>query len=246
VDEPKLPPELHVTTDFAYIRWHGHGTRPWYNYDYSIKELKTWVPKIKEVSEKANVVYAYFNNHFKWQVKKGKSKWGYPGAVKNAIEMLDLLDKATEEQKMILERINKWREEKEKTLGTETLPRRAGVTTLESFNDANEESLGVGDLLIRFMGTSRLLRAEQIADNEIKIQNSSDDFIKADIRRYSIELDLENRIIKHNCSDWIKGMNSKRVCKHVGKLFLLLPRERTKRLLKDIWINKDKWKFSNV
>lgn len=31
VDEPLLPPDIHVTTDIAYIRWHGRGRRPWYN-----------------------------------------------------------------------------------------------------------------------------------------------------------------------------------------------------------------------
>jgi len=31
VDEPLLPPDMHVTTDIAYIRWHGRGRRPWYN-----------------------------------------------------------------------------------------------------------------------------------------------------------------------------------------------------------------------
>jgi uncharacterized protein YecE (DUF72 family) len=28
VDEPLLPPETHVTADFAYIRWHGRGEEP--------------------------------------------------------------------------------------------------------------------------------------------------------------------------------------------------------------------------
>ena len=32
VDEPLLPPEVHVTTDFAYFRWHGHGINPWFDY----------------------------------------------------------------------------------------------------------------------------------------------------------------------------------------------------------------------
>ena len=32
VDEPLLPPEVDVTTDFAYFRWHGHGINPWFDY----------------------------------------------------------------------------------------------------------------------------------------------------------------------------------------------------------------------
>jgi len=39
VDEPLLPPKLVFTADFAYIRWHGRHSRPWFDYRYSEKEL---------------------------------------------------------------------------------------------------------------------------------------------------------------------------------------------------------------
>lgn len=64
VDEPLLPPEIHVTTDFAYIRWHGHGVTTWYDYDYSREELEKWIPKVKETSKKTSKIYGFFNNHF--------------------------------------------------------------------------------------------------------------------------------------------------------------------------------------
>jgi uncharacterized protein YecE (DUF72 family) len=32
VDEPLLPPEVHLTTDFAYFRWHGRGDEIWFDY----------------------------------------------------------------------------------------------------------------------------------------------------------------------------------------------------------------------
>src|SRR5205814_789365 len=38
VDEPLLPPARHVTSPTAYLRWHGHGSDPWYNYHYSEDE----------------------------------------------------------------------------------------------------------------------------------------------------------------------------------------------------------------
>jgi uncharacterized protein YecE (DUF72 family) len=78
VDEPLLPPETNVTADFAYIRWHGRGSRPWYNYRYSEKELADWVPKVKEVSSRVKVTYGYFNNHFK----------GF--AVENSLRMMQM------------------------------------------------------------------------------------------------------------------------------------------------------------
>jgi len=53
VDEPLLPPDIHVTSDIAYLRWHGRGTKPWFNYRYSEKELQGWIPKIQKASERA-------------------------------------------------------------------------------------------------------------------------------------------------------------------------------------------------
>jgi uncharacterized protein YecE (DUF72 family) len=86
VDEPLLPPETVVTADFAFIRWHGRGTRPWYNYRYTEAELKKWVPKVKEVSSRANKTFGYFNNHFR----------GF--AVENSLKMMGMLGVSTPEQ----------------------------------------------------------------------------------------------------------------------------------------------------
>jgi len=79
VDEPLLPPDTVVTADFAFIRWHGRGTRPWYNYRYSDKELDAWVPKVKEVTTRVKRTFGYFNNHFK----------GF--AVENSLKMMEKL-----------------------------------------------------------------------------------------------------------------------------------------------------------
>ena len=92
VDEPLLPPEVHVTADFAYIRWHGHGQRPWYDYHYTEKELDSWVPKVKEIEPSVKTTYGYFNNHFH----------GY--AVENALKILQMLGKLTPAQREALDR----------------------------------------------------------------------------------------------------------------------------------------------
>ncbi len=83
VDEPLLPPEIHVTTDFAYFRWHGKGTSLWYDYKYDTKELARWAPKVQETAKKAGRIYGYFNNHFH----------GY--AVENCLQVLEMLGKVT-------------------------------------------------------------------------------------------------------------------------------------------------------
>jgi uncharacterized protein YecE (DUF72 family) len=93
VDEPLLPPEPIVTADFSSIRWHGQGTRPWYNYRYDENELKPWVGKVKEVAEKTKKVYGYFNNHFR----------GF--AIENGLEMMQLLNMMNPQQKALLEEV---------------------------------------------------------------------------------------------------------------------------------------------
>ena len=65
VDEPLLPPDTVTTADFAFIRWHGRGSRPWYNYRYSDRELDGWVPKVKDVTARVKKTFGYFNNHFR-------------------------------------------------------------------------------------------------------------------------------------------------------------------------------------
>ena len=64
VDEPLLLPEVHITADFSYIRWHGHGKKPWYNYRYTNEELEKWIPTIRSLNERVRTVYGYFNNHY--------------------------------------------------------------------------------------------------------------------------------------------------------------------------------------
>ncbi len=56
---PGLPEDLVVTGKVAYLRFHGKG-KEWYDYDYSLKELKDWKDKLKESG--ANEAFIYFNN----------------------------------------------------------------------------------------------------------------------------------------------------------------------------------------
>ena len=86
VDEPLLPPDTMVTADFAFVRWHGRGGRPWYNYRYSRAELAAWVPKVQEAMGKARETFGYFNNHFR----------GF--AVENSLQMIGMLGESTPAQ----------------------------------------------------------------------------------------------------------------------------------------------------
>jgi uncharacterized protein YecE (DUF72 family) len=74
VDEPRLeglvPPVALLTTQDAYIRFHGRNAANWwgrgggdrYDYDYRKPELEEWVGKVRELAERARRIYLFFNN----------------------------------------------------------------------------------------------------------------------------------------------------------------------------------------
>jgi uncharacterized protein YecE (DUF72 family) len=221
VDEPLLPPDLHVTADFAYFRWHGRGMKPWYDYHYSEEELATWVPRITQTRNKVDKVYGYFNNHYH----------GY--AVENCIEILEMLNETRPEHTGVKERIIRHNLEK-RPMRYERRLEDFGVTVQE---------LSVEDLLGKITDRSRLERGRRIKDEEIVIEESSHERLRAKMRRYRIEVNRERKVLRHDCDDWTKGLGIRRICKHVVKLFLMIPKEESREVIEDIIKNKDDWSF---
>ncbi len=95
VDEPLLPPDATTTADFAFVRWHGRGDRPWYNYRYRDSELQGWTKRVEAIATKTKKVYGYFNNHFR----------GY--AVESSLKMMELLGSASAEQRKMLDQVSR-------------------------------------------------------------------------------------------------------------------------------------------
>ncbi|MBC7338401.1 MAG: DUF72 domain-containing protein [Firmicutes bacterium] len=86
VDEPRLkglmPPLAWVTSPVSYVRFHGRNARKWwkhehawerYDYLYSEEELKSWVPRIREMADQAERTYVLFNNCHAGQAAKNAS-----------------------------------------------------------------------------------------------------------------------------------------------------------------------------
>lgn len=95
VDEPLLPPNVYLTTDFAYFRWHGRGEKPWFNYLYGKTEIDVWAPKVVATAGKVEKVYGYFNNHFH----------GY--APENCLYLIEKLGLMTDDQKRARDKTRK-------------------------------------------------------------------------------------------------------------------------------------------
>jgi uncharacterized protein YecE (DUF72 family) len=94
VDEPLLPPEIHVTSSIGYIRWHGHGETPWYNYRYTQQQLQDWIPKIQEVQKNTSKTFGIFNNHF------------HGFAAENCLQTMKMLNIMQPKQERTLKRVH--------------------------------------------------------------------------------------------------------------------------------------------
>jgi len=221
VDEPLLPPEVHVTTDIAYFRWHGRGTRLWYDYQYSDEELEPWIPKMKQASEKAEKVFGYFNNHYRGN------------AVKNCFQVLKMLNAQTSQQKTAHEKINDFFKNQGRTTESK----------LEAFAEPKEMSLN--ELLRFFVAVGRLERAQRIADEELSIINQTDERIEATLKEYHIAIDVEGKKILHDCADWDKILSTKKLCKHIGKLLLSMNREQATAILSKMYAELGSWQFEH-
>jgi len=219
VDEPLLPPEIHITTNTAYFRWHGHGTRPWYNYRYDKEELQPWIPKIRKTAENIQEIYGYFNNHYH----------GY--AVENCLQVLEMLRLLTPEQT----------ETKNKVENYFRRSAKLKKTTLEAFVEPKE--MNFESLLRFFIDDKRLKRAQRIKDNELEMVEETEERIEALIRDYHIVVDLETNTILHDCADWSRVLPTKKLCKHVGKLLLSINKEKSLQILRKLYVQKEKWQF---
>jgi hypothetical protein len=116
-----------------------------------------------------------------------------------------------------------------------------GKVIAKTLNDFLEpEKDDVMTLLSDFIDASRLDRAKEIKDIEI-IELSADKII-ADVRGYSVYIDVEKRFILHDCGDWRRTQREKRFCKHIGALMLALPEDVARGVL--LGIKREKWEFS--
>jgi uncharacterized protein YecE (DUF72 family) len=220
VDEPAVPPEVQVTASFAYFRWHGRSRRPWYNYRYSEEELKEWVPKVEETKRKAEKVYGYFNNHFH----------GY--AVENCIEFMQMLKIAKPEHEEVKKRI----------IDYNLFGRREQAEVAAEKPKAAEEE--AWRLLLKLTDLGRIRRGRRIGDGDLRIHESSDETVKANVRDYTIEIQIKKKTLRHDCDDWLKGMDQGRLCKHIVKVLFSIEPERAEKIIRSMIEEKPNWSFA--
>jgi len=225
VDEPLLPPDLKVTSDLSYFRWHGHGRHPWYDYRYTLDELKPWIPKIKEAEKSSEHIYGFFNNHYH----------GY--AVENCLQILDMLGEITQPQSKALKHVQKWLADHPpgSPLGTRMHKLPLGVPA--------EPTGSLESHLLKFTDRARLERARAIGDKEVQILEESEHRITSRIKEYQVVVDLDHKTVAHDCPDWSRESRERRFCKHVARLFLALEEDKATGILEQMSKQEKEWEF---
>ncbi len=220
VDEPLLPADIHTTADFAYFRWHGRGQRPWYDYHYTDQELEEWVPKVREVQSSVKTAYGYFNNHFH----------GY--AVENCLRILQMLDGLSIEQEGALRRAQSHLGKAEgKSFG------------LGKWLQGGESRSEIVNGLTSLLGESRLTRALAIPEEEVHIQSADKKKVEAKIRDYLLVMDGNSKTILHNCGDWERSVETRQLCKHVGRVLLSVKEDVAWDWVSRLQSELEHWKF---
>jgi len=220
VDEPLLPPEIHVTADFAYVRWHGQGKRPWYDYHYSEEELEKWVPQVQNLQASVKTTYGYFNNHF------------HGFAVENCLRIMQMLGSLSSQQEEALGRA-------QAHLGKET----AKGFGLGKWLQDDDSRVKLIDQLTSLMGESRLARALTISDDEARIDVANKERIEAHVRDYMLVMDRGSKTILHDCGDWERAVETRQLCKHIGKVLLSIPGDVALDWAEEVQSDIEKWKF---
>lgn len=107
------------------------------------------------------------------------------------------------------------------------------------------DSLSLEDMLTIFLGPARLERARGMDDSLVSISQENSETIEARVKEYVVRIDIPNRTIVHDCQDWRNNMASKRLCKHLGKLLMILDDGKSTNILRQVLREKDRWSFTS-
>lgn len=225
VDEPLLPPDVHLTAPFSYIRWHGRGKDPWYDYPYMEAELREWIPKVEKIAEASDPVYGFFNNHYH----------GY--APEDCLQVLEMLGVATPAQKEMSEHIKDFREGVTRVAGA-----KVRATTLDAFEESPVMDTEVADALRAFVDKGRLDRGARISSDTVEISDEGNE-VRARVGEYRVLIDFGAKTIVHDCEDWSSRLIKREFCKHVAKVFLSMDRDRAVECLGAIRGARSEWRF---
>ena len=106
------------------------------------------------------------------------------------------------------------------------------------------DEMDLEELLAVLLGTDRLARAKDIPDDAVQFTKRGSTIVNADVKAYTVSLDLMNKTIYHDCTDWTQNRaKAKLFCKHVGRFFLSIKPGEATNTLRGLLLERDKWVF---
>lgn len=105
----------------------------------------------------------------------------------------------------------------------------------------------VKDLLLLFMDETYFKKISDIQSNKVRIIQQDSVLRKYKIleKDYIIEINLKQQKIIHNCQYWnFQCSNRYRLCKHIGKILLLMYEKDALKILIDMILND--WNFEII
>ncbi len=121
----------------------------------------------------------------------------------------------------------------------------AGTIQADVPIDKDIERMDLKELLGLFLGEGRMASARAIPSDLVSVEKETTTFLSGSVKRYSITVDLADRAIRHDCTDWIQNRSkAKLFCKHLGAFTIAIDRDRATRLLRRLLRERDAWTFA--
>jgi len=121
----------------------------------------------------------------------------------------------------------------------------AGMIQADIPIDKDIEKMDRDELLVLFLGEGRMASAQAIPPGQVSVEKDTATFLSGNVKQYSVTVDLADRAIRHDCTDWVQNRSkAKLFCKHLGAFSLAMNRDRTTRLLRRLLRERDGWTFA--
>jgi hypothetical protein len=108
--------------------------------------------------------------------------------------------------------------------------------------DKEVEEMDLHDLLLYMVGGDRLRRAAEIPAQEVTLERRPGS-IAGTVKEYPVRIDLQDKRIIHNCGDWQRRSGVGLLCKHLARVFQVLPEQEAVRILRRLVRERERWIF---
>src|SRR5207247_7825411 len=112
---------------------------------------------------------------------------------------------------------------------------------LGEFTKGGEDGTIPGDMIEYQMVETRHVRSITSPDDDVKVIEANPKIINAKVRDYTLKMDMGSKTILHDCGDWERSIETRQLCKHIGKVLLTVPEDTALAWVSAIQENLEAW-----